>query len=354
MDRPQSATLPRKFRFWEGDHELTPAEVVAAYESGMAGAWKDAEASAEFESLIVGSGGDLDGANVAAENGMTGAGEGRLVIPFTFVEKLYPGVWPGAAQQRGDCVSHDTKNAALTTMCCDVVAGKPDEVTGIVEGAPEIPAAGISQGGLSSEAIYWYRGYNGDGWSCEAAASVAIQKSALWLRQSYPELGIDLTKYSGSLAGKYGSRSPPAEITEFGRKHLVRTATRLRTKEERRDFLANGYGISTCGGESWSSSRDENGYSKRTSAGWAHAFAQIGFDDRPETKEKYGDSLELMLNSWGIWNSGGRKILGTDILIPNGAWWARSRDVQNRTFIALSGTNGWPSKKLPPVQLVVG
>jgi hypothetical protein len=356
-NRPDSAFLPKdtNFVFWpEDDRPIEdPAEIQAMYSQGFAGAWKDPVATAEFENLIVGSGGSLDGEQIAQDNGLSGAGEGKLVIPFVFVQQLLPGVWPGAAQQRGDCVAHDTKNACLVTMCCDIVSGQPDAVSGKVEGLPEIDPVGIAQGALSSEAIYWYRGYSGDGWSCEAAATVACTKSALWLRNNYPELGIDLRKYSGSLAGKYGRTAPPSAITTFGQKHLIRTSTRIKTFADLRDYLANGYGISTCGGEGWSNQRNEDGVSKRQGS-WSHALAIIGVDDRQIIKDKYKEPLVLVLNSWGKWNSGGRRILGTTIDIPEGAYWTTWSSVSRRSMLAFSGANGWPAKKLPPLDLVVG
>ena len=357
--RPDSAKLvnvagERSFQFWPGDRVAqSEGEIHQMYDDGHAGVWHDPVAIAEFENMIVGSGGNLDGESVAKANGLAGSGEGRLIAPFVFVMRLFPGCWPGAAQQVGDCVSHDTKNAALTTMSCDIASGKPDEETGQVQGVPTIDPVGISQGALSSEAIYWYRGYSGDGWSCEAAANIAITKSALWLRNAYPELGIDLTRYSGSQAHKYGRTAPPESITTVGRKHLVRQATRVRTFADVRDYLANGYGISTCGGEGWSNKRDENGVSYRKGS-WSHAMAFIGADDRDIIKQKYGEPLVLILNSWGKWNTGGRRILGTDIDIPEGSFWTPWSAVRNRSMLALSGTNGWPTKNLPPLDLIVG
>lgn len=252
-----------------------------------------------------------------------------------------------------NCVSHSTKNGCLVTMVCDIASGKPDEETGIVEGAPEISALGIQQGVLSSEANYWYRGYNGHGWSCSTSANVAIKKSAMWLRQNYPELGVSLEKYSGSLASKYGAKSPPPEFTAYGQKHLIRTATELDSFEEIRDMLANGYGISSCGSEGYSSSRDENGVSKR-SGSWAHAMAIIGADDRPEIRQIYGEPLILIQNSWGKWNTGPRRIKGTEIDIPHGAFWVKWSHARNRYFVAFSGANGWPSKKLPSFTNILG
>jgi hypothetical protein len=80
--------------------------------------------------------------------------------------------------------------------------------------------------------------------------------------------------------------------------------------------------------------------------GWAHALAYLGVDDRPEIIERYGEPLVLVQNSWGQWNDGGRKILGTNINIPVGSFWAKWSDLKNRYMIAFSSVSGWPPKKL--------
>lgn len=205
-------------------------------------------------------------------------------------------------------------------------------------------AEAIASGVLSTEAIYWYRNHGGDGWSCDAAANVVLQKSGLWPRRNYSGLGVDLTQYSAGTAGKYGGHEPPEEYGAIGRRHLVRTATELQSAEEIRDFLNQGFGVSSCGGEGFSDERNEDGVSGRRGS-WPHALAVIGFDDRPETVQKYSGPLLLIQNSWGSWNRGPRRIRGTEIDIPEGAFWARWSDVKNRYFIAFSGVNGWTIKQ---------
>ncbi len=82
-------------------------------------------------------------------------------------------------------------------------------------------------------------------------------------------------------------------IKNFGMKHKIRQATELDSFEEVRDFLYQGYGISTCGGEGWSSSRDSNGFSKRR-GGWSHAMAYIGADDRDVIKRNTASRLSSL------------------------------------------------------------
>lgn len=263
--------IPKGFQAWpEHAISMTPAEVVTMYDKGFVGASADPERSEQLWRTVETHGGTRYGSDAASDWDATAAGQ--LVPTWLHVEKTFPGCWPGSAQTRGDCVSHGTRNAALVTMACEIVAGTPDPQTGKVEGKPDdLPPEGQRDGVLSTEAIYWWRDHGGDGWSCGHAANVVMTESGLWLRKDYSEFGVNLTRYSGSTAGKWGRTNPPAEIKAFGNQHLVRTVTELQSFEEIRDFLANGYGISSCGSEGFSSSRDENGVSKRQGS-WAHAI----------------------------------------------------------------------------------
>lgn len=340
--------------FLKGTQRWPEGSVVAAssirdmYARGFAGVWKDREAEERVADLIRSRGGYASAEDACHAFNLAETGQGQLVIPFLNVEKLYPGAYPGAAQQRGDCVSHDGKNAALILLCSEILSRKPDPVTGRVEGPPLIDPIGIKNGVLSSESLYWCRGYNGDGWSCSACVEVMLEElGCAWPRINYTELDppVDLRAYSGRLAGLYGARKPPRAYYEQGSKHYIRQAAVVRSFEAIRDMLFNGYGVSSCGGEGYSSARDENGVSPLRGS-WAHAMSIIGADDRPIIKEIYKEPLVLVMNSWGIWNSGPRRIRGTNINIPEGSFWARWSHVKNRYFTAVSNLDGWPARKL--------
>ena len=346
--------VPRGFRrFPRIDRRVNQAEIQSMYEDGCAGTFYQPEETDRFNDRANQMYGTIDGEDIAHSERFADSSAGKLVIPFQYALKYFPNCLPGPGQERGDCVSHDKKNACLLTVACDIASGLPDQLTGVIEGVPELPTRGISEGVISSDFFYWYRGYDGDGWSCHAATNVAVDKGML-LRKPYPELGVDLTEYSGRMAGKYGRRRPPEEITAEGRKHRMRGAIRVRAGEAMRDFLGVGHGISSCGGESFENVRDENGVSRRTRKGWAHAMGVMGCDDRPIIHDIYGEMLFLIQNSWAIWNRGPRKILGTNILIPHGSFWARWSDIKNRTFLAHSSAEGWKSKPLPPIVLPWG
>lgn len=337
--------IPKQFSAWPTatqSSEWTPAQVIQMYGSGFAGVGIDEAKKADLLASVEWPNGEA----AAHEFNIADSAAGQLVPAWMGVLKLFPGCWPGSAQTRGDCVSHSTRNGGLTAVAGDILGGKPDELTGRVEGVPEdVSESGKRDGIFSSEAIYWWRDHGGDGWSCGHASSVLKSESGLWVRKDYPELGVDLSKYSGSTAGKYGRSNPPAEYLAEGAKHRIRTVTELSSFEQVRDFLANGYGISTCGGEGWSSTRDENGFSPRRGS-WAHAMAVIGADDRDVVKQKYGGPLVLILNSWGNWNSGGTRVIDTQLDIPPGSFWAKWSDASRRDIYAYSSVNGWPPRKI--------
>jgi hypothetical protein len=226
-------------------------DVVAAYEKGFLGAYADPEADAALWDFVRASGGIPDGAMACQSYGLEESGKGKLSLPVLEILSLYPDCLPGGAQGRGDCVSWSTRNAGLGTLCCEVTSGKPDEVSGRLEGAPDVSDEARIAGVLSTEAIYNWRRHGGDGWTCSAAAKVLLNESGLWLRKKYDTIGVDFTRYSARNAGLYGSRTPPESWLAIGREHLVRTATDVQEYEELRDLLANGYCISSCGGESF-------------------------------------------------------------------------------------------------------
>jgi hypothetical protein len=323
----------------------TVFDVVKAYETGFIGAYADPEADAALRDYIKASGGIPDGADACTRYGLQESGAGKLILPVLEILSLYKDCLPGGAQGRGDCVSWSTRNASLGTLCCEVTSGAPDDVTGKIEGAPEVSEIARVNGVLSTEAIYNWRRHGGDGWTCSAAANVVLKESGLWLRKKYDDIGVDFTTYSARNAGLYGRSTPPASWLKIGQEHLIRTATDANSFEEIRDLLMNGYCISSCGSEGFSDKRDANGVSPRKGS-WAHAMAYLGADDRPTIKQIYGEPLILVQNSWGEWNEGPRRVLGTRFDIPIGSFWARWSDLKNRSAIAFSGVNGWPPKKL--------
>ncbi len=340
--------LPR-FTHWPQDAvDVDPADIPALYESGKIGCIYDSLAHEQFAEWIDHSGGVEDGSKAVKVFGLEGNGAGKLSLPYLSAWSLWPGCWPGPGQTTGDCVSWGTKNSCLTTIGCEILDRKPDEVSGKVEGPPEVAAEAITQGVFSTEVIYGHRGHSGQGASCDRLAGYVTQVGGLMVRRPYPELNLDLTRYNSSIGARWGGGGTPDNVSAIAKQHSVRTATFVRDTNTARDLLASGYGINTCSGLGFSSSRNEDGLSERKGS-WSHSQAIIGCDDRPDTVSKYGGKIFLWCNSWGKWNSGPRRIRGTEFDIPDGCYWVRESVTNQAQMIAFSGVNGWPARKLVPI-----
>jgi hypothetical protein len=349
------------------------------YESGLTGAVYSADQHAACRDEIKADGGSPDAIDVAHQYGFADQFKGQLLMPFIWAWHLFPGCFPGAAQGRGDCEAHNAKNAALITLATEIIARNPDEVSGILEIAPNVSQVGIQQGVLSTEALYWFsgngnrkswRGYAEDGWNCFEAVRVLTKQCGAVVRGPLGDTGLDFTKYNPDTAGKYADGIPPA-VAALIKEHLFRTATECNDLVEDRDLNGKGFGILTDGSESWSGQRDANGVSERTREGWSHAMCGGAFDDRPETHKLYGGPLVLSGQTWGPnWNEGPRDIRDSakyvpekyreywkqiglvnpqtgNILIPPGWFWTRAAHWKSRRRIAISGANGWQRPPLP-------
>lgn len=317
-----------------------------AYDDGLLGAVHDPRADEMFVDSVLRAGGNPDGGEVATQWEFADLGKGKLTTMWKHVMDTWPGCWPGPPQDIGDCVGWGVNRAALMSWTCELIDGRPDEVTGVVEGKPELSKEAIENCVLSSEASFWWRGHGGDGWTCSGAANAVMNDCGIWIRKNYPEIKVDLTTYSGENATRWGSRRPPDEVRQIGREHLVRTATVVKEVEQIRDFLAAGYGVFFCSGLKWSKVRDENGVSNVVPGSWAHSQAACGWDERPEIIKIYGEPLCLIINSWSRWNSGPRRVLGTDLMIPEGAYWTPASNMKRCSCIALSSVAGWPRRRL--------
>jgi len=222
-----------------------------------------------------------------------------------------------------NCVSHSTRNAIDITRSTEIIGGDREEF--IARSA--------------TEAIYGSRGHGGQGMSCSGAARFVHQSGGILLRQDYGF--INLSKYNGSLGAGWGRRGVPSDVVNEAKKHQVKTISLIKSIEEARDAIANGYAISVCSGSGFSSRRDQYGIAKR-SGGWSHAMCWCATDD---SHEIYNETLFLVQNSWGVWNGGPKRLDQ-----PDGSFWIRERDAaemlsQNGSWV-LSDVDGFPPRKV--------
>jgi hypothetical protein len=280
----------------------TPRSILNYYKQGFIGAICDEE---DVKKLL----GELPMPVFgAAAYDLWGSGEGKLSLPFKCLLDFDPSFGPSESQTTGDCVSHSTRNAIDVTRAVEIKNGEHEEF--VARGA--------------TEAIYQSRGHRQQGMTCSGATRYVYENGGILVRKDYGD--IDLSVYNSSLGANH--RIPNSIYKTEAQKHQVKTVSNVRTVEEARDALANGYALSVCSGYGFSSRRDANGIAKRGS-GWSHAMAWIACDD---TRERLNETLFLVQHSWGMWNAG-PKVHGQ----PEGSFWIREQDARGM----LSGGGAW-------------
>tara|TARA_B100001094_G_scaffold314841_1_gene354126 strand:- start:4395 stop:5315 length:921 start_codon:yes stop_codon:yes gene_type:complete len=294
-----------------------PRDLFQAYTDGFVGSWCDPE---DTDKLL----GELPHPlfGVAASD-LYSSGEGKTALLYKSVQKFDPTFGPHERQTTGDCVSHSTRNAVDVTRCHEIIGGQPE--TFEARGA--------------TEAIYGSRGHGGQGMSCSVAARFVHQNGGILLRKDYGF--VDLSKYKSSTGTRWGRSGVPKEVKSEGKKHQVKTISMVKSVEEARDAIANGYALSVCSNYGFSSKRSEHGVARR-SGSWNHAMSWTAMDD---SREIYDETLFLIQNSWGAFNSGPKRFEQ-----PDGSFWIRERDAsgmlnQNGAW-AFSDVDGFPPRKV--------
>lgn len=293
----------------------TPFDIVNAYVNGLPGAICNIE---DTEALLNSLPMPLFGKALA------GSGKGKLALLYKYVQKFEPEFGSYERQVVGDCVSHATRNAIDVTRAFEILELKEAE-SFLVRSA--------------TEGIYGSRGHSGEGMSCSGAAKFVTQLGGVLLRQKYGS--VDLTTYDGKKAASWGRSGVPKNLVEAAKKNPVETASLIRTTEEARDALANGYAMSVCSNVGFSVRRDDNGIADPNGS-WNHAMAWIAVDD---THTRLKECLFLVQNSWGMWN-GGPKIHEQ----PDGSFWIRESVAarmlaQNGAWV-YSNVVGFPPRKV--------
>jgi hypothetical protein len=252
------------------------------------------------------------------------SGKGQLSTPYKSVLKFDKNPY-NERQTTGDCVSHGTRNACDVSRAVEIDVGKERE-------------AWIAKG--ATEAIYGYRGFSGQGMSCARAAEFVSKAGGIVVRKNYPGIA-DFSKYNGNLGAGWGGRGLPDKVLDLANDHQIRTVSLIKTVEEARDALANGYGLAVCSSYGFSDTRDKKGFA-RVSGSWAHCMAWIACDDTG------GEPAFLVQNSWGKWNDGGHPEWGP---IPDGSFLIHADVAESMLAMdgsyAFSGFDGFPLQKLP-------
>lgn len=226
-------------------------------------------------------------------------------------QAVYGTPWVVGRQSIGDCVSWG--------FCHSVwIAQSVDWETGKLAQPPPFPSTEACYGGSRVEARGKKQAGYSDG-SYGGAAAKWIRDWGIIYRQKYP--GHDLTKYSGERAKDWGNwgnggQGDNGKLDAIAKQHPAKYVALVRNFREAAAAIESGFPVAVCSGYSFSSTRDEQGFSARTPQGWAHCMALISVRyDRPGC---------LCLNSWGpSWVSGPK--WPEDM--PEGAFWIDARHI---------------------------
>lgn len=294
----------------------TPIQLLNAYSNGFIGSVCDERGR---EKLLSESKYPYFG---SAAQAIAGSGKGKVALAFKSLLRFDIRSF-NERQVTGDCVSHATRNAVDITRVCQIMAGSPESF--MVRSA--------------TEGIYGFRGHGGQGMTCERAVRFVTTDGGVLLRKKYDK--YDLSNYNGRLGAAWGRSGVPKDLIILAKENQVQTASNIKSVEEARDAIYNGYGVFFCSGLGFSSTRDNNGIAKR-SGSWAHAMSFIAMDD---TRELFDETLFLIQNSWGVWNNGPKR-LGQ----PDGSFWVRQSVAESIIAVgstwALSNVDGFPAQKI--------
>lgn len=220
--------------------------------------------------------------------------------------------------QWGSCVGNGAASAADLTTAAEIVIAKQPE-RWVARQAADATYVG-------SRDITGQRG--GQGSYGGAAAKFFLQWGSLHMVK-YSEQ-YDLTQYSTRFCAR---NSLPEELKAKAAEHKFGTVALVKTKDECRQALQNGYGVFICSNQGFSSHRDANGVSQPQGS-WSHCMYIAAW--RP--------GFFLIVNSWNNnWNSGGIYPASQ----PWGSFWADENLVERRILsggdsYAVSNFNGFP------------
>ena len=263
-------------------------------------------------------------------NPIKDTGKGKKILLYDIIRKV-AGSFPMRTQTIGDCVAHGAAYAVDAVKAVDIYLNKDFE-TWVAETATEDIYAGsrvqIGRGQLG----------NGDG-SIGAWAARYVNEYGALARGKYGN--VDLSIYSGSRARSWGRANSgiPKTLVIHAKKHPILTVSQVRTYEECRDLLVNGYAVTIASNQGFSSTRDRDGFA-RPQGSWGHQMSILAVDDsfkRPGV---------LVQNSWGVWNNGPKRLNQ-----PEGSFWVDADEIENRILNqgdswAFSGYEGFQPQKL--------
>lgn len=231
----------------------------------------------------------------------------------------------------GSCVSFGTTRALQVTAACDIfMRNEPEDYK--LDFCPN-----AIYGIIRLDHLGRWDGATG------AWATESINKYGTLHLTTYGS--YDLRTASDRDARNWAAVGLPRELVEESKKHQVISSTIVRTPEEVKAAIQNGYGVILCANVSYSTTRDSLAFSARTPPGWGHCMACVGYRGTSSGREGY-----LISNSWsgpeGTWING--PIYPDDMIY--GSFWITEENLKAHLkegdSYAIAGYNGFKKRPL--------
>lgn len=245
------------------------------------------------------------------------------------------GEFPTLVQEGPDCTTFATSHCVSTLGATEIVIkGDFEEWLGMIstEDIYGGSRVNIGKGQLGNG------GGSYGGWVARY-----VHEIGTLLRKKYGN--TDLSVYNWNLAERWGRTGVPADLVEVAREHPVKTISLVKTYEEVRAALANGYPVNVCSSQGFTNKRDKEGFAS-PSGTWPHSMAILGVDDKGEGCSRRRPGV-LIVNSWGTeWISGPLRHNQ-----PLGSFWVDADVLEERMLSdedswAFSDFDGYPAKEL--------
>ena len=226
-----------------------------------------------------------------------------------------------------NCVSWGMKHASEYLSCCDIlVRGDAEEFHDIF--APYI--YGISRYQIGGGRI------GGDGSLGSWAAAGVMKYGVIFSNKD------NCPSYSKDVARLWGSKGPPSEFIQIGKKFLIKSAAKVTTWEKLIAGLSNGYSCTVASNQGFSMKPDGKGFHSAEGS-WAHQMCIYDYCLTPEPHA-------LIANSWGDVH-GSIKHFATGEDLPKGTIRAKKSTIekmiaQGDSFL-VSQFEGFPSQDIP-------
>lgn len=268
-----------------------------------------------------------------------GDDENTDALVYRFYAKLHGQVYPAQNQgQIGSCIGVGYSGAVAHALAGQAILkrGPPQDKVPLI-------SSEVIYGGSRVDVNGGRVPFSGDG-SVGAWAVKWLSTGGIVGRKVYGK--YDLSAYSVERCREWGNKGVPADLKPECLKNLCKYAL-VKSAEEARKALQQGYPIAVCSNQGFSTQRDSEGF-LRPQGQWAHCMFIAGY----RGGERKGF---LIVNSWGSdWVTGPK---GSYADIPDGSFWADvatvNRMMKQEDSYAISGVGGFVREKIKPEEWIV-